>query len=118
MKTPNTVLTKPPVDDDALRKCRAPTNMNLSLSQLANALNGEVRGDKVYAPGPGHSATDRSLTVWLRAGAPDGFTVHSHAGDDVNACRDFVRERAGMPAFAPKKTNGTHLSGFDIQKSL
>ena len=39
--------------------------------------------------------------------APDGFLVFSHAGDDAIRCKDYVRQRLGLPAFAPKKkTNG------------
>jgi putative DNA primase/helicase len=51
----------------------------------------------VLVPGPGHSARDRSLAVRLDPGAPDGFLVFSHAGDDWRECRDHVRERLGLP---------------------
>ena len=57
----------------------------------------------MLCPGPGHSAKDRSLSVKLDAGAPDGFVVHSFSTDDPIACRDYVREKAGLPAF---KSNG------------
>ncbi|WP_342143905.1 DUF7146 domain-containing protein [Methylobacterium fujisawaense] len=30
------------------------------------------------------------------ASAPGGFTLHSHAGDDFGACRDYVRDRLGL----------------------
>jgi hypothetical protein len=30
--------------------------------------------------------------------APEGFVIHSFAGDDPRACRDYVRERLGLPA--------------------
>src|SRR5262249_14374341 len=73
------------------------------LQSLARALGGEVSGQKVLAPGPDHSAGDRSLTVMLDAGAPDGFVVHSFAGDDAIVCKDYVRQKAGLPAF---KSNG------------
>src|SRR5262249_41299940 len=72
-----------------------------SLKQIARALGGEVSGNEVRAPGPGHSAKDRSLTVKLDANAPDGFIVHSFANDDAIACKDYVREKAGMAAFKP-----------------
>ena len=38
--------------------------------------------------------------------APEGFLVHSFAGDDPIACRDHVREKLGLPKFKPKKSNG------------
>jgi hypothetical protein len=72
---------------------------------LARALGGEVHGNQVLAPGPGHSPQDRSLSVRLDEGALEGFVVHSFANDDPIACRDYVREKAGLPAFRP---NGQH----------
>ena len=77
--------------------------MTLSLTSMAAALGGEVVGNTVKAPGPGHSDKDRSLTVTPDAAAPDGFLVHSFAGDDDVACKDYVRGKLGMPAFEPKK---------------
>src|SRR5262249_38802886 len=46
---------------------------------------------------PGHSAGDRSLSVKLDSAAPDGFLVHSFAGDDPIVCRDYVRQKLGLP---------------------
>jgi hypothetical protein len=71
--------------------------------RLAQALGGKANGNVVSAPGPGHSAEDLSLTVWVDPGAPDGFRVHSHSGDDPISCRDHVRKLAGLPAFAPRR---------------
>jgi putative DNA primase/helicase len=69
---------------------------------VAQALGGHVAGrDTVLAPGPGHSAHDRSLAVRLDPAAPDGFLIYSHAGDDWRACRNHVRERLGLPAWEP-----------------
>jgi hypothetical protein len=73
----------------------------VDLQFLARALGGEVNGKQVLAPGPGHSTKDRSLSVTLDPHAPDGFIVNSFAGDDPIQCKDYVRERAGLPAFAP-----------------
>jgi hypothetical protein len=75
----------------------------LDVRSLAAALGGEVEGDKVRAPGPNHSPADRSLTIWLKPGAPDGFTVHSFSGDDPIKCRDYVRQKTKLPAFEPKR---------------
>src|SRR5262249_19712452 len=67
--------------------------------QIAQALGGIVSGGEVRAPGPGHSKDDRSLCVKL---SRDGkLLVNSFAGDDWQACADYVRERCGMPAFKP-----------------
>src|SRR5690606_5183323 len=66
---------------------------------LAHALGGEASGSSVRAPGPGHSRHDRSLSIRLDANAPDGFVVHSFAGDDPIDCRDHVRAAIGLPAF-------------------
>ena len=68
----------------------------ITLRELARALGGKAVGGQVLCPGPGHSPRDRSLSVRLSATAPDGFVVHSFAGDDIAVCRDHVRERVGM----------------------
>jgi RecA-family ATPase len=69
---------------------------NLNLRQLSAALGGEIAGGNVLAPGPGHSPADRSMSVRLAADAPDGFVVHSFAGDDALACKDYIRQRCGQ----------------------
>lgn len=71
------------------------------LRELAVALRGEVVNGQVLAPGPGHSKADRSLAVRPSADAPEGFVVHSFAGDDPIACRDYVRDEAGLPEWSP-----------------
>jgi RecA-family ATPase len=85
--------------------------MSPNLQSIARALGGEVRGGQVLAPGPGHSAKDRSLSVKLDAGAPDGFVVNSFANDDPIQCKDYVREKAGIDPF-----NGKRKPAFDIRK--
>jgi putative DNA primase/helicase len=71
------------------------------LKSWAHILGGSICGRSVSCPGPGHSRGDRSLSVTLSAKAPDGFLVHSHAGDDPITCKDYVRSRLGMPGFSP-----------------
>jgi putative DNA primase/helicase len=72
----------------------------IDLRAVARALGGDVIGrDAVAAPGPGHSPKDRSLTVRLLAG--DDFLVYSHASDDWQTCKDYVRQRLGLPAWQP-----------------
>lgn len=70
--------------------------MSVTLPEIARALNGKVSGRQVLCPGPGHSRKDRSLSVRLSDAAPDGFVVHSHAGDDWRLCRDFVADALGL----------------------
>jgi putative DNA primase/helicase len=74
-----------------------------SLAAIAKALGGEVSGKSVLAPGPGHSAKDRSLSVKPSVIDPDGFIVHSHAGDDWRQCREHVRARLGLSGFRPRR---------------
>jgi hypothetical protein len=66
------------------------------LTDIACALGGEVVGTEVLAPGPGHSTRDRSLSVKPQWAAPDGFLIHSFAGDPWRECRDYVRGRLGL----------------------
>src|SRR6476661_8156707 len=71
------------------------------LRSLASALGGDVSGNTVSAPGPGHTPRDRSLAIRLDSNAPDGFLCFSHAGDDWKVCRDYVRQRLGLPSWEP-----------------
>ncbi len=59
----------------------------------ASALGGEICGDQVLAPGPGHSAKNRSLSIRPSTDASDGFLANSSAGDDLRVCRDYVHNR-------------------------
>ncbi len=69
----------------------------MSLQAFAHALGGSVTGpNRIACPGPYHSRRDRSLSVLVDPSAPDGFVVHSHAGDDALECKDFVRDRLGL----------------------
>jgi putative DNA primase/helicase len=67
-----------------------------SLRAAAHALGGEVCGQQVLCPGPGHSPKDRSMAVRFDPAAPDGFLIHSYANDDWRACRDHVRAALGI----------------------
>jgi putative DNA primase/helicase len=73
----------------------------LDLRSIARALGGEVSGHQVLAPGPGHSPKDRSLAIRISDTAPDGFLIYSHCNDDWRDCRDYVRSKLGLPAWAP-----------------
>ena len=74
------------------------------LRSWAQALCGDVSGNGVICPGPGHSARDRSLSVTPSVTAPSGFLVHSFAGDDPIACLDYVRAKLGLPEFSPERS--------------
>jgi AAA domain/Toprim-like len=66
-----------------------------SLDEIARVLGGEIRGDYVAAPGPGHSPKDRSMTVKL--GGPRGVLVNVFSpNDDPIASLDYVCERLGF----------------------
>ncbi|MGY8704604.1 toprim domain-containing protein [Bradyrhizobium sp. 18BD] len=82
--------------------------MNLTLDELAHRLGGDVHGLNVLAPGPGHSAADRSLSILIDPTAPDGFIVHSFAGDPPMECRDYVRSAIGVRG--GQLTRRPHLS--------
>ena len=88
--------------------------MEISLQQIARALNGEIRGNQVAAPGPDHSAADRSLSVTISASGDD-IVVHSFAGDDPVECKRYVRERCGLPSFKP---NGNRHFDQDMTRLI
>jgi putative DNA primase/helicase len=77
-------------------------NFSITLSEIARSLGGEISGDQINAPGPGHSHDDRSLSVTLEPSAPGGFLVYSHAGDDGIKCKDYVRDKCGLPSWKSK----------------
>lgn len=80
--------------------------MITDLRTIARALGGQVVGRQVTAPGPGHSARDRSLSIHLSMYDHDGFIVFSHAGDDWKYCKEYVRSKLGItsqrPALQPR----------------
>lgn len=73
----------------------------MTLKEIARFLGGDVAGSQAIVPGPGHSARDRSLAIRLDPSAPDGFVTHSFAGDDWQTCRDYVRQKLGLPSWEP-----------------
>jgi putative DNA primase/helicase len=83
--------------------------MIADLRSLARALGGEVSGRQALAPGPGHSHRDRSLSICIEPNAPDGFIVHSFAGDDPLVCKDYIRERLGLPSWQPGDDQDRHI---------
>jgi AAA domain/Toprim-like len=91
----------------------------IDLRTLQRALGGEISAGQLLCPGPDHSAADRSLSVKLDDSAPDGFLVHSFAGDDPIACKDHVRQKLGLPAFKTNGGNGGRRASNDaIERAL
>jgi hypothetical protein len=56
----------------------------------------------VKAPGKGHSAADRSLSVSLNDKGDD-IVVNSFSGDDPIETKDWIRDKLGLPKWQPKK---------------
>ena len=88
------------------------------LQTAARLLGGTINGDQILAPGPGHSAGDRSLSVKLDASAPDGFVVNSFSADDPIVCRDYVREKLGLLAFRPNGSNRQYATEDSIARAV
>jgi putative DNA primase/helicase len=76
---------------------------NPSLNEIARALGGEVSNGQVLAPGPGHSARDRSLAVRLSPVSPYGFICHSFADEDWKQCGEYVCDRLGLQRVSWKR---------------
>lgn len=64
---------------------------------IASALGGEVRGNRVLVPTPGHSNRDRGTVLTIDPQAPDGVLVHSFNGGDPLAVKDDLRRRGLLP---------------------
>jgi Toprim domain len=71
------------------------------LRALARTLHCDPLHDGALMSGPGHGPSDRSLRIWFDPLAPEGFRVHSFAGDDPISCRDHVRAKLGFPDWRP-----------------
>jgi putative DNA primase/helicase len=65
--------------------------MLITLNEIARRLNGSVSGRWINVRGPYHRAADRSLGIRFHPAAPDGFYIHSLAGDDEDECRAYVK---------------------------
>ena len=82
-----------------------------SLPEMARLLGGEVVNGGVLAPGPGHSEDDRSLSVKPSRDAECGFVLNSFAGDDIQVCKDHVRQKLKLPEFEPAKPTKKKKNG-------
>jgi phage/plasmid primase-like uncharacterized protein len=88
-----------------------------SLAAIALYLGGEVRGDEVLAPTPGHSPRDRGTTVRLMTDAPDGVWAHVFNGGvaEALAVKDRLREVGLLPAFNDKRRELTAVEREKIK---
>ena len=90
--------------------------MTLSLHTIAQGLGGEVRGNKVVAPGPeaaskrGYKRRKRTLTVWINP--DDDIGTNNWRDQDPIATKDWVRARCGLPRWEPKKRKPKPLPPF------
>ena len=87
--------------------------MPISLEQIARALNGEIRNGQVLAPGPGHSAVDRSMSVKI-SDSGDDIIVYSFSGDDPIQCKEYARKRCGLTF----KRGGNGRADVDLAKLM
>ena len=83
----------------------------IDLRSLQRALGGEISGGQLLCPGPGHSPRDRSLSV---RPIGDDFVVFSHSGDGWTQCKDFVRQRLGLPAWQPGDGHDRHHGNLPL----
>jgi len=65
--------------------------VKINRKDLAKLLDADVYGLWLNIRGLGHSKSDRSLGIILDPASPDGFRVHSLAGDDKMACISYVK---------------------------
>jgi hypothetical protein len=95
--------------------------MTLDPRTIALALGGTVTGrTSVLVPGPGHSHSDRSLSIKIDATAGDRFIVHSFAGDSPIVCRDYVRAAlrlGGLRSPGSQRLRGSALAAVPIDHS-
>lgn len=69
--------------------------MTERLRELVSRLGGSYHGTYATLPGPGHSRTDRSLSV--KEGAEGRIVFFSHAGDSVRDVQAYLNVPTGAP---------------------
>ncbi len=76
-----------------------------SLREIANALGGEVRGNRACFPTPGHSVRDRGSWASLEPSAPDGVLIHCSNGGDPLAIKDILRDAGILAPLGARNDN-------------
>jgi hypothetical protein len=74
---------------------------SLDAQTLARILGGQAYGNRVSAPGPGHSPKDRSMSIRIVPEAADGFVVYSFGGNNHEDCRDYINAKLGRSPWSP-----------------
>lgn len=92
---------------------------SLTLQAIAHALGGEVSGQQVLAPTPGHSKRDRGTAVRIAPGAPDGVLVTCYNGSQVEALavKDLLRAAGLLPEWSGKRRVLTHEEKQAIRRA-
>src|SRR3979490_254587 len=83
----------------------------MSLQEIARVMGGKVVNGSVLCPGPGHKPSDRSLRIFADLHNCEEFKVHSFAGDDPIQCKDFVRQKLGLPKWEPGRDRAQGNNG-------
>ncbi len=83
----------------------------LTLQSIQSVFGGDISGNGILIPGPGHSKRDRSLSITLSSTSPNGFLLNSFCGDDDIICLDYFRAKMGLPAFGLSRRRDKSLPG-------
>lgn len=87
----------------------------VDLGRLAAAMGGEVSGQSVKFPTPGHSKKDRGSVATLAPHAPDGLLVNSFNGGDALAIKDELRDKGLLPPRESSRDEWTVTGTFEFQ---
>ncbi|GMM61494.1 toprim domain-containing protein [Novosphingobium pituita] len=93
--------------------------LSLSLQAIAHVLGGQVSGNQVLAPTPGHSGRDRGTSLRIVPDAPDGVLVNCHNGvlADALAVKDALRAAGMLPEFTGKRRELTKAEKRAIRQA-
>lgn len=84
----------------------------MSLAQsITRHFGGEWHGSYGTFPAPGHSKSDRGMTVKDEPGAPDGVLINSFNGADPLAIKDDLRDAGILPPRNPGNDNQARETG-------
>lgn len=81
------------------------------LRRIVAIMGGEVSGDTVAFPTPGHSKRDRGTVAKLDPHAPDGLLVNSFNGGDPMAIKDELRARGVLSSRERAIGEGWRVTG-------
>jgi predicted P-loop ATPase len=82
-----------------------------SLQEIARVLGGEVSGNQVKFPPPGHRPSDRSASAKPDPNAPDGILVNTFSlKDDPLKVKSYVLEKLNLARASNGKSNGSAKS--------